>query len=65
LTFLIATSLFSLQAYVLKYLLFFSDELSNPEISDPLYTLGQRRFCQSSLAVGDDFSSLTDDRKTR
>ncbi|KAK3144792.1 hypothetical protein QOZ80_4AG0317920 [Eleusine coracana subsp. coracana] len=55
----------TVQAYVLKYLLFFSDELSNPEISDPLYTLGQRRFYQSSLAAGDDFTSLTDDRKTR
>ncbi|KAK3142641.1 hypothetical protein QOZ80_4BG0349310 [Eleusine coracana subsp. coracana] len=55
----------TVQAYVLKYLLFFSDELNNPEISDPLYTLGQRRFYQSSLAAGDDFTSLTDDRKTR
>jgi hypothetical protein len=44
---------------------FFSDDLSNPEISNPLYTLGQRRFYQSSFAAGDDFSSLTDDRKTR
>lgn len=55
----------TVQAYVLKYLLFFSDDLSNPEISNPLYTLGQRRFYQSSFAAGDDFSSLTDDRKTR
>ena len=54
-----------MQAYVLKYLLFFSDDLSNPEVSNPLYTLGQRRFYQSSFAAGDDFSSLTDDRKTR
>lgn len=57
--------LIGLQAYVLKYLLFFSDDLSNPEISSPLYTLGQRRFYQSSFSAGDDFSSLTDDRKTR
>lgn len=55
----------TVQAYVLKYLLFFSDDLSNPEFSNPLYTLGQRRFYQSSFAAGDDFSSLTDDRKTR
>ncbi|KAL6650629.1 hypothetical protein ACP70R_009554 [Stipagrostis hirtigluma subsp. patula] len=55
----------TVQAYVLKYLLFFFDELGNPEASDPLYTLGQRRFYQSSFAAGDDFSSLTDDRKTR
>nr|CAB3484492.1 unnamed protein product [Digitaria exilis] len=55
----------TVQAYVLKYLLFFSDDLSNPEISSPLYTLGQRRFYQSSFSAGDDFSSLTDDRKTR
>ncbi|RLM65593.1 hypothetical protein C2845_PM16G07460 [Panicum miliaceum] len=55
----------TVQAYVLKYLLFFSDDLSNPEVSNPLYTLGQRRFYQSSFAAGDDFSSLTDDRKTR
>ncbi|PAN38106.1 hypothetical protein PAHAL_7G147600 [Panicum hallii] len=55
----------TVQAYVLKYLLFFSDDLSNPEVSNPLYTLGQRRFYQSSFAAGDDFSSLTNDRKTR
>ncbi|XP_062184194.1 uncharacterized protein LOC133888095 [Phragmites australis] len=55
----------TVQAYVLKYLLFFSDELGNPEASDPLYTLGQRCFYQSSFVAGDDFSSLTDDRKTR
>ncbi|XP_039772844.1 ubiquitin carboxyl-terminal hydrolase MINDY-3-like [Panicum virgatum] len=55
----------TVQAYVLKYLLFFSDDLSNPEVSNPLYTLGQRHFYQSSFAAGDDFSSLTDDRKTR
>ncbi|CAL5032163.1 unnamed protein product [Urochloa decumbens] len=55
----------TVQAYVLKYLLFFSDDLSNPEVSNPLYTLGQRRFSQSSFVAGDDFSSLTDDRKTR
>ncbi|CAO2034993.1 unnamed protein product [Urochloa humidicola] len=55
----------TVQAYVLKYLLFFSDDLSNPEVSNPLHTLGQRRFYQSSFAAGDDFSSLTDDRKTR
>jgi len=64
LTFVMVT-LICLQAYVLKYLLFFSDDLSNPEVSNPLYTLGQRRFYQSSFAAGDDFSSLTDDRKTR
>ncbi|KAJ1270962.1 hypothetical protein BS78_06G091700 [Paspalum vaginatum] len=55
----------TVQAYVLKYLLFFSEDLSNPEVSNPMYTLGQRRFYQSSFAVEDDFSSLTDDRKTR
>ncbi|TKW04361.1 hypothetical protein SEVIR_7G104000v4 [Setaria viridis] len=55
----------TVQAYVLKYLLFFSDDLRNPEVSNPLYTLGQRRFYQSSFAAGDDFSSLTDGRKTR
>lgn len=56
---------FLMQAYVLKYLLFFSDELGNPEVSDPFYALGQRRFYQSSFAARDDFSSLTDDRKMR
>ncbi|RCV33614.1 hypothetical protein SETIT_7G096200v2 [Setaria italica] len=55
----------TVQAYVLKYLLFFSDDLRNPEVSNPLYTLGQRHFYQSSFAAGDDFSSLTDGRKTR
>uniref|UniRef100_J3LXT8 ubiquitinyl hydrolase 1 n=1 Tax=Oryza brachyantha TaxID=4533 RepID=J3LXT8_ORYBR len=55
----------TVQAYVLKYLLFFSDDLCNPEVSDPFYALGQRRFYQSSFAARDDFSSLTDDRKTR
>ncbi|XP_062225623.1 uncharacterized protein LOC133924201 [Phragmites australis] len=55
----------TVQAYVLKYLLFFSDELGNPEVSDPLYTLGQRHFYQSSFAERDDFSSLTVDGKTR
>ncbi|KAF0913873.1 hypothetical protein E2562_024948 [Oryza meyeriana var. granulata] len=55
----------TVQAYVLKYLLFFSDDLDNPEVSDPFYALGQRRFYQSSFAARDDFSSLTDDRKTR
>lgn len=56
---------FLMQAYVLKYLLFFSDELGNPEVSDPFYALGQRRFYQSSFAARDDFFSLTDDRKMR
>jgi hypothetical protein len=65
LMFLIVTYLFCLQTYVLKYLLFFSDELSNPEVSNPVYALGRRRLYQSSLVAGDDFSSLTDDSKTR
>uniref|UniRef100_A0A0D9W4W5 ubiquitinyl hydrolase 1 n=1 Tax=Leersia perrieri TaxID=77586 RepID=A0A0D9W4W5_9ORYZ len=55
----------TVQAYVLKYLLFFSDDLGNPEVNDPFYALGQRRFYQSSFAAKDDFSSLTDDRKAR
>ncbi|KAL6885901.1 hypothetical protein ACP4OV_010162 [Aristida adscensionis] len=54
----------TVQAYVLKYLLFFTDDLGNPEVSDPLYTLGQRHFYHSSLATGD-FSSLTDNGKMR
>ena len=64
--FLITASLwFVLQAYVLKYLLFFSDNLGNPEVSDPSYASGQRRFYQSSFAARDDFSSLTEDGKSR
>uniref|UniRef100_A0ACD5UA46 Uncharacterized protein n=2 Tax=Avena sativa TaxID=4498 RepID=A0ACD5UA46_AVESA len=55
----------TVQAYVLKYLLFFSDNLGNPEVSDPSYASGQRRFYQSSFAARDDFSSLTEDVKTR
>ncbi|KAM0901103.1 hypothetical protein ACQ4PT_020201 [Festuca glaucescens] len=55
----------TVQAYVLKYLLFFSDNLGNPEVSDPSYASGQRRFYQSSFAARDDFSSLTEDGKTR
>ncbi|VAH47734.1 unnamed protein product [Triticum turgidum subsp. durum] len=55
----------TVQAYVLKYLLFFSDNLGNPEVSDPSFVLGQRRFYQSSFAARDDFSSLTEDGKTR
>uniref|UniRef100_A0A453BYQ4 Deubiquitinating enzyme MINDY-3/4 conserved domain-containing protein n=1 Tax=Aegilops tauschii subsp. strangulata TaxID=200361 RepID=A0A453BYQ4_AEGTS len=55
----------TVQAYVLKYLLFFSDNLGNPEVSDPSFALGQRRFYQSSFAARDDFSSLTEDGKTR
>ncbi|CAM0904679.1 unnamed protein product [Alopecurus aequalis] len=55
----------TVQAYVLKYLLFFSDNLGNPEVSDPSYASGQRRFYQSSFAARDDFSSLTEDAKTR
>ncbi|KAG8064456.1 hypothetical protein GUJ93_ZPchr0004g39315, partial [Zizania palustris] len=53
----------TVQAYVLKYILFFSDDLGNPELSDLFYALGQRRFYQSSFAARDDFSSLTDDKK--
>lgn len=55
----------TVQAYVLKYILFFSDNLDNPEVSDPSYALGQRRFYQSSFAARDDFSSLTEDGKKR
>ena len=65
-SFLITASLwFVFQAYVLKYLLFFSDKLGNPEVSDLSYASGQRRFYQSSFARRGDFSSLTEDGKTR
>ncbi|XP_010930989.1 uncharacterized protein [Elaeis guineensis] len=55
----------TIQAYVLKYLLFFPDELGKLEANSPLYSLVQRRFCQSPFAATDNFASITDDRKQR
>ncbi|XP_010912411.1 uncharacterized protein [Elaeis guineensis] len=55
----------TLQAYVLKYLLFFHDELGKLEANSPLYSLGQRRFYQSSFVATDNFACITDDMKER
>ncbi|KAJ3675137.1 hypothetical protein LUZ60_004179 [Juncus effusus] len=50
----------TLQAYVLKYLLFFTDDLSNPEISSE-----NRIFYQSSSITNDNFALISEERKTR
>ncbi|XP_026658072.2 ubiquitin carboxyl-terminal hydrolase MINDY-3 isoform X2 [Phoenix dactylifera] len=55
----------TIQAYVLKYLLFFPDDLGKLEANNPLYSLVQKTFCQSSFAASDNFASITDDRKER
>ncbi|EHA8591038.1 ubiquitin carboxyl-terminal hydrolase MINDY-3 [Cocos nucifera] len=54
-----------LMAYVLKYLLFFPADLGKLEADCPLYSLGQRRFYQSSFVATDNFASITDEMKER
>lgn len=50
-----------MQAFVLKYLLFFRDHLGNPEIKVPLISLGMSQLSKGS----DDFASISDESKAR
>ncbi|KAF3337651.1 protein FAM188A-like protein [Carex littledalei] len=51
----------TLQAFVLKYLLFFRDHLGNPEIKVPLFSLGMSQLSRGS----DEFASISDESKAR
>ncbi|KAJ3700434.1 hypothetical protein LUZ61_004139 [Rhynchospora tenuis] len=51
----------TLQAYVLKYLIFFRDHLDNPDITGPLNSFGKSQFTKGS----DDFASISDENKER
>lgn len=55
----------TIQAFVLKYLLFFSDDMSRSQDNTPLQSLELRRFCQSFCSSTEDFTSITEDRKAR
>ncbi|XP_073013126.1 uncharacterized protein [Typha latifolia] len=55
----------TIQAFVLKYLLFFPDDLGKHGVGSPLYTLGQGGFYQSTYVATADIASLTEDRKAR
>ncbi|KAJ4953420.1 hypothetical protein NE237_030252 [Protea cynaroides] len=52
----------AIQAFVLKYLLFFPDEIGEHSANMPQQNLGSRRLPQSD---GSNFASLTEDGKTR
>ncbi|KAG0463286.1 hypothetical protein HPP92_019355 [Vanilla planifolia] len=55
----------TIQAFVLKYLLFFSDELNHVQVNNPSQSIDLRRFVHSSGSILDDFTSITEDRKAR
>ncbi|KAF8377166.1 hypothetical protein HHK36_030539 [Tetracentron sinense] len=53
----------TLQAFVLKYLLFFPDELGKFTPNMPSQNLGSRRLSESECVTSGDFASLTEDGK--
>ncbi|XP_042518099.1 ubiquitin carboxyl-terminal hydrolase MINDY-3-like [Macadamia integrifolia] len=55
----------TIQAFVLKYLLFFPDEIGKRSPNMPQQNLGSRSFSQSDSATLGNFASLTEDGKTR
>ncbi|XP_042437627.1 ubiquitin carboxyl-terminal hydrolase MINDY-3-like [Zingiber officinale] len=55
----------TIQAYVLKYLLFFSDNFSKIDVNKPLYELGRNKLYQNSQTASNNFASITEDRKQR
>ncbi|XP_020583747.1 ubiquitin carboxyl-terminal hydrolase FAM188A isoform X2 [Phalaenopsis equestris] len=55
----------TIQAFVLKYLLFFPDDLNKFQDDSPLQSLDLTKFCQSSSSPLNDFTSITEDRKAR
>lgn len=55
----------TIQAFVLKYLLFFSEDLSKCQNSIPLQSLDLRSSCQRSCPSMDYLTSITEDRKAR
>ncbi|KAL0909777.1 hypothetical protein M5K25_020674 [Dendrobium thyrsiflorum] len=55
----------TIQAFVLKYLLFFPDDLNKCQDNSPLQSLDLTRFYQSSCSPMNDFTSITEDRKAR
>ncbi|XP_058091115.1 uncharacterized protein LOC131237397 [Magnolia sinica] len=55
----------TLQAFVLKYLLFSPDEFGKTTTNTPSQNFGARRLSQSSCVTSGDFASLTEDEKTR
>ncbi|WOL02323.1 hypothetical protein Cni_G11042 [Canna indica] len=55
----------TIQAYVLKYLLFFSDDMEKVEANNSIYHLGQKKVYQSLYAAINNFASITEDRKAR
>ncbi|XP_074568307.1 uncharacterized protein LOC141824873 [Curcuma longa] len=55
----------TIQAYVLKYLLFFSHNFGKVDVNTPLYELGQNKVHQDSQIASNNFASITDDKKER
>ncbi|KAJ4964781.1 hypothetical protein NE237_016630 [Protea cynaroides] len=55
----------TIQAFVLKYLLFFPDEIGKHSPKTPQQNLGSRRLSQSGSITSGNFASLTEDGKTR
>ncbi|XP_039124294.1 ubiquitin carboxyl-terminal hydrolase MINDY-3 [Dioscorea cayenensis subsp. rotundata] len=55
----------TIQAFVLKYLLFFPQELGHVSPNNPSQTLVKRGLARSSYAATDNFAHITDERKSR
>ncbi|KAJ0976574.1 hypothetical protein J5N97_012048 [Dioscorea zingiberensis] len=55
----------TLQAFVLKYLIFFPQDLGHVSPNKASHSLGQRGVLQSSRAATDNFAYITDERKSR
>ncbi|KAJ8476481.1 hypothetical protein OPV22_020208 [Ensete ventricosum] len=55
----------TIQAYVLKYLLFFLDDFGKVKVNNPLYNLDQKKVYGSSNAASNNFASFTEDIKAR
>lgn len=55
----------TIQAFVLKYLLFFPQELGHVSPNNPSQTLVKRGLVRSSYAATDNFANITDERKSR
>ncbi|KAL5714954.1 hypothetical protein ACHQM5_016848 [Ranunculus cassubicifolius] len=55
----------TIQAFVLKYLLFYQDDLGKSTANLPSQNLGPSRYSQSDRVTLDNFASLTEDGKAR
>ncbi|PKA61527.1 hypothetical protein AXF42_Ash018814 [Apostasia shenzhenica] len=55
----------TIQAFVLKYLLFIPDDLSKCQVNLPSQSLGSQTLSRSSYLVMDDLALITEERKAR